>query len=136
MHDVINQHIQELSKLPKEYAIHLALNNNDIINNVIPYNAKRLDLFMYHCIHKIPDKIRIVEYTTDDYPMIGILENYEYIIIYTLRIYKSKDALAEFESFYGTSMNRNYRKYGYKLIRDYYLVTYNHGEIPVFSELL
>jgi hypothetical protein len=140
MQDIQYEQEMELSRLPIEYTINMALENNDVIKyGVVPYNAKRLELFILNYLNKMPDKVRIIDYGIDSgyNPAIGILQyNGEYIV-YTQRYYRfPEDTQANYQTYYGGRMRERYRRNDSKLLRDYLLVTFNNIEITVFSELL
>jgi hypothetical protein len=126
---------RELSAYPKEYTLDMALANDNIVEyGVVPYNSKRMQLFMYNYTNKIPDKVVIVDYGIDGYPTIRILQNFGDIIIYTQRYFINETP--NYYTFYGKHMIEKYRKNGNKLIRDYNLVTFDNKEITTFNELL
>lgn len=129
------EHELELSLYPKEYTLEMALDNGDVVKyGVVPYNAKRMQLFMYNYINNIPDKVVITNYGIDGYPTISILQYTGNEIIYTERDYTND--IVKYYTFYGKSMNEKYRKRGQRLLRDYNLVTLDNKEIPVYIERL
>jgi hypothetical protein len=133
-----NEQIQneiELSSYPLEYSLEDARENGDIIlYGVLPFNTKRLQLFIYNVINKTPDKVVLTKYGIDGYPTIGILEYTGNDIIYTDRYYF--DNKLNYVTYYGYNIIEKYRKRNDRLLRDYYLQTYDNDEIILFYEPL
>ncbi len=129
------QHELELSLYPQEYTLAMSIENNNIVKyGAVSYNSKRMQLFMYNYLNRIPDKIVIVDYGIDGYPTISILQYTGNFIIYTERYYT--DNIANFQTFLGYNIIERYRKNKRNLIRDYNLITCDNKEIPVFRDYL
>jgi hypothetical protein len=130
----------ELSSYPIYYTVDMAMANNDIIRRgALPYNVKRLQLFMYHYYNNIPDKVTITDYGIDGYPAISKLQYTGDGIVFTQRYYVDRSNPEErinYQTFYGHKMFDKYRIKRDRLLRDYILITNDNKEIPVFTERL
>ncbi|MDF2589919.1 MAG: hypothetical protein K0S41_3760 [Anaerocolumna sp.] len=122
----------ELSLIPKDYNIDMALDNKDIINyGAYRYNIDRLDQFIYNVNNNIPDKIRITDFGIDS-PSYKILQYNGNEIILTIKYYTDNEP--NYLTYYGYTIIKRIGKKHNKTILYYDLIQFDNDlELPIFD---
>lgn len=125
------QHRLELSLIPKDYNIDMALYNKDIINyGAFRYNIERLDQFIDNVNNKIRDIVRITDFGIDS-SSYKILQYNGNEIILTIKYYTDKEP--NYLTYYGHKIIKRIGKIRNRTILYYYLITYDNFEIPIIN---
>lgn len=130
------EHAIELASIPKDYSLEMALQHNDIVENVfLSYNTERLLEFIENVRNGIPDKVRISSFGVDNplSPAISILQYDGEMIIYTVDTTRS-GIFNNYVTYYGPKIELRKRARNDIEILDYYLVTYDNRDILIFHE--
>lgn len=123
------EHINELNSLPEPYPIEAAIENNEIVVNLVdPNNTERFFEFITNTNNGIPDKVRIIRYGIDNPELAtkSILEyNGEYFI------FSEVGSSGQVKTYYGNEIILNYNE-PYEIWR-YDLITFDGEPIYIFS---
>jgi hypothetical protein len=131
-----NEHAIELASIPKDYSIEMALQHNDIVENVfLSYNTQRLLEFIENMRNGVPDKVRISSFGIDNplSPTISILQYNGEMIIYTIDTNRG-GLFINYVTYYEPKIELRKRTHKDIEILDFYLITYDNRDIFIFHE--
>lgn len=119
------EHEAELSLVPLEYSIDMALCHHDVLlHQVMQYNVYLLEKLMQNTSKQVPYKIRIAIFGIDGYPTIQLLESTGHSIVLTKRIVKEE---VSYETYEGHSIRRLHHKSQKSNTLDYFLDSYGNN---------
>lgn len=133
MADYLYESELELSSLPMEYSLEMALQHNDVVSyGVQPYNTMRLQLFMNHIENHIPDKIRISEFSSDGKLTLSILLYDGNSILFTQRHVINHQI--KYATYFGHRMRIRLRGKRKWMSKEYLLTTFSNLDLIIFQE--
>lgn len=133
MVDYLYESERDLSTLPLDYSLDIALENKDIISyGVKSYHTMRLQLFMDHTEKYIPDKVRITEFGTNGTVIISILQYDGSTIVYSQR-HVIENSI-KYATYTGYRMKVRLKSKKMRRYKQYLLCTFSNIELIVFQE--